>query len=169
MGPGTGHGWRTLGVVNLVFAVMATLAPIAHVLELPNKLALDATLWLATQQHLYRGWGPFLGGPVEIVALATTLALLVVRRRDRVTTWPTIVAAIAYASMIATFFVFNDPVNAALNSWTAATIPPDWSDYRLRWETGHALATILSMIALALLVRVWLVERDRRRAIDAAA
>jgi hypothetical protein len=46
----------------------------AHVLELPNKLALDGGLWLAVQQHLYRGWGPFLGGPAEIGALVTAAA-----------------------------------------------------------------------------------------------
>lgn len=36
----------------------------AHVLELPNKLSLDGPLWLAVQQHLYRGWGPYIG-PVD--------------------------------------------------------------------------------------------------------
>jgi hypothetical protein len=45
-----------------MLAILAALPPLAHVLELPNKLALDGELWLAVQQHLYRGWGPFLGG-----------------------------------------------------------------------------------------------------------
>ncbi len=77
---------------NLVLAALALLPPIAHVLELPNKLALDGTLWLAVQQHLYRGWGPFFGGPVEIGAWLTSLALLVPRRRDRRTRLPTLPA-----------------------------------------------------------------------------
>ncbi len=40
---------------NLACASAAVLAPMAHLLELPNKLALDGPLWLAVQQHLYRG------------------------------------------------------------------------------------------------------------------
>jgi hypothetical protein len=159
----TGRGFGGLRIANLVLAVLATLPPIAHVLELPNKIVLDAPLWLGIQQHLYRGWGPFFGGPVEILALVTALALLILRRHDRVPMRVTLVAAIAYAGMIATFLVFNNPVNAALNTWTPSTIPPDWGSYRLRWEVGHALAAILSGIALAALVRAWLIERDRRR------
>jgi len=157
------RGLTALRSTNLIFAVLATLAPIAHVLELPNKLALDAPLWLAVQQHLYRGWGPLLGGPVEIVALATTLALSVMRRRDPATWRLTLAAGIAYAGMIAAFFAFNDPVNAALNGWTPASVPPDWHAYRLRWEIGHALAAALSVIALAAMLRAWLIERDRTR------
>lgn len=147
--------------INLIAAVLVALAPLAHVLEMPNKLALDGPLWLAVQQHLYRGWGPFLGGPVEIGALLTALALLVARRRDRPAWRPTLVAALAYVGMIAAFFVFNNPVNAAINGWTPADLPPDWSAYRLRWETGHALAAALSVVALAALVRAWLIEHDR--------
>lgn len=82
--------------VNLVFAMVALLPPAAHVLELPNKLTLPGPLWLGIQQHLYRGWGPFLGAPAEIGALLTTLLLLVFRRHDRRTRTTTLVAALAF-------------------------------------------------------------------------
>jgi hypothetical protein len=156
-----GWGARALCTANLVLAVLATLAPIAHVLEMPNKLALDAPLWLAVQQHLYRGWGPFVGAPILSLALATTLALLIARRRDFAPLRLTLMAAIAYAGMIATFFVLNDPVNAALDTWTPTGIPPYWSSYRLQWEAGHALAAILSCLALIALFRAWLILRER--------
>jgi hypothetical protein len=158
---GSGRRLLALRPVNLAFAVLAALPPIAHVLELPNKLALDAPLWLAVQQHLYRGWGPFYGGPVEIIAFATTSTLLVARRRDPVPRRFTLVAALAYAGMIATFLVLNAPVNAALNGWTPSSIPPDWTSWRLQWEIGHALAAILSIAAIVSLVRAWFIERDR--------
>jgi hypothetical protein len=45
---------------NLILASAAVLVPMAHVLELPNKLTLDGPLWVAIQQHLYlamlRAW-----------------------------------------------------------------------------------------------------------------
>jgi hypothetical protein len=147
--------------VNLLFAVLATWAPLAHVVELPNKLALDGALWLAIQQHLYRGWGPLLGGPAEIGALATTLGVLYARRADARTRQLSALAALAYVIMVAAFFVFNAPVNAAVNGWTAGTLPGNWAQYRLRWEVGHSLAALLSVMALAALVRARLMEIAR--------
>ena len=160
--PASGRKLLALRPVNLAFAVLAALPPLAHLLEMPNKLALDGPLWLAVQQHLYRGWGPFYGGPVEIIALATTLTLLVARRRDRAPMRLTLLAALAHAGMIVVFFAFNNPVNAALNGWTPSILPPDWQSWRLRWEIGHALAAILSVVAIMSLVRAWLIERERR-------
>jgi hypothetical protein len=147
---------------NLILAVLATLVPIAHVLELPNKLALDGPLWLGVQQHLYRGWGPFLGGPVEIGALLTSLALLALHRRTDRNLWPMLLAAVCYAGMIIVFFVFNTPVNAAVSNWTGATLPTDWPSFRLRWEIGHAAAALLSLVALAALIRFYAGERAAR-------
>jgi len=145
--------------VNVVLAVLTVLAPMAHVLELPNKLSLDASLWLAVQQNLYRGWGPLLGAPAEIGALATCLVLAYVRRRHGAVMWPTLISSIGYAGMIAAFIVLNLPVNAAVASWTATTLPSDWAAYRLRWEAGHAIALLLSLISLTALI--WAYARER--------
>ena len=49
--------------------------------------------------------------------------------------------------MLADFFVFNRPVNEVLSSWTLATLPADWNNYRVRWEIGHALTALFSVIA----------------------
>lgn len=148
---------------NLILACLAALAPLAHVIELPNKLALGGPLWLAVQQHLYRGWGPFLGAPAEIGALTVTLILLFVRRKEGKTARLMFLAAAAYAAMIATFFLFNNPVNESLNGWTPATLPPNWTNYRLRWETGHALAALLAVVALVAVARSWLMEVKSKR------
>ena len=118
-------------------------------------------LWVAIQQHLYRGWGPVIGGPIEVAALATTLALLIIRRGRRETGLLTLAAALAYCGMIVTFFVFNNPLNSAVNTWTPASYPSDWQSYRARWETGHALAALLSLFALGALLRAWVIERNR--------
>lgn len=144
--------------INLVLAIVATLPPLAHLLELPNKVALDGPMWLAVQQHLYRGWGPLLGAPAEIGALATSLVLLVVRRANDETRRLTLLAVLSYAAMIATFFVLNAPVNEALSRWTPASLPNDWESYRLRWETGHAIAALLSGVGLVALIRARFIE-----------
>jgi hypothetical protein len=147
---------RCLGWMNLVFAIVAALPPLAHVLELPNKLALNGAIWLVVQQQLYRGWGPVIGGPAEIGALATSV--LVARRRNAKTRWLTLIAALSYAAMIATFFMLNAPVNEAVRGWTPASLPSDWPAYRLRWELGHSIAAVMSVVGLAALLRARIFE-----------
>jgi hypothetical protein len=53
---------------------------------------------------------------------------------------------LCYAALLADFFIFNWPVNEALRG-----LPSNRSDYRLRWEIGHALAALLSVIAFVTL------------------
>ena len=62
-------------------------------------------------------------------------------------------AAACYIAMLAAFFIFNAPVNAAVGVWTAATLPTDWASYRLWWESGHALSALLSLAAFAAILR----------------
>ena len=141
-----------LRTANLIIAFIATTAPIAHALEMISKLTLDGPLWLGIQQHLYRGWGEIFG-PVEIVAFLSTLALLVVTRRHRSSRRAYLVALVCYAAMLADFFVLNRPVNEAVRDWTPVTLPSNWSDYRLRWEIGHSLTALFSVIAVVTLIR----------------
>ena len=140
----------------VLIAALAVLAPAAHVLELPNKLALDGALWLAVQQHLYRGWGPFIGAPLEIGALVLSVVVAVLCRRDRRVARAAVVGAAAYAGMIATFFVFNAPVNGVVSHVTIANLPPDWPLLRRQWETGHCIAALLGVVGLAAAIRAWL-------------
>lgn len=73
--------------VSVALAILVLLPPVAHVLELPNKLSLGGPLWLSIQQHLYRGWGPYLGAPSEIGALGLALVRLFSKRRNPERRW----------------------------------------------------------------------------------
>ena len=77
---------RRLRRFALLIACLACLAPIAHLLELPNKFHLDGPIWLAVQQQLYSGWGPFIGAPTEIGGLVLSLVLLAINRGSAVET-----------------------------------------------------------------------------------
>jgi hypothetical protein len=143
-----------LRAVSLVLAFIATTAPLAHVLEMISKLTLDGPLWLAIQQHLYRGWGAVFG-PVEILALLAALALLILTRADKARRHFYVIATLCYLGMLASFFAFNMPVNEALNGWTPQTLPAYWRDYRLHWEIGHLITAILSLIAFVAQLRAW--------------
>lgn len=138
--------------ISLVFAFLATTAPIAHVLEMISKLTLPGPLWLGIQHNLYRGWGAVFG-PVEIICLILAFALFARARSDRRASNIYLAVIVCYAAMLVSFFLFNDPVNDALNHWTAATLPANWSDYRLRWEIGHAITAALAVFAFVLQLR----------------
>jgi hypothetical protein len=153
---------RGLRIAALLGAGVTLAATAAHVLELPNKLALDAPLWLAIQQHLYRGWGPFIA-PFEVGAAVTAWVLLFLVRARRSST-PVLLAALCLTTALIVFFVFNAPVNSALSSWTPATIPADWPQYRLRWEIGHATSFALVLTAFLLLLRGAVADGTSRRA-----
>ena len=76
------------------------------------------------------------------------MALAAIHRKNRPTMLLYSIAAIAYGSMILSFFLLNAPVNEALNGWTPQTLPADWDRYRLQWEIGHAIAALFGVIAL---------------------
>jgi len=140
-------------------AFLACLAPMAHLLEMPNKLRLDGALWLAVQQQLYNGWGPLIGAPTEIGGLAINLVLLGVNRGRPIAAMRHGLAALCYIVMLACFFLLNAPVNSAVSVWTPATLPPDWARYRLRWEIGHGVAALFALIGLVAVCSATLVTR----------
>jgi len=124
----------------------------AHLLELPNKLALSGPLWLAVQQSLYRGWGPVLG-PFEVGAVGFTWVLVFMLRGQDLAFNRALTAAICLSLLLAAFFLVVRPVNLAFAAWTPQTLPADWQRYRLQWELGHAGRAVLGAISLASLIR----------------
>ncbi len=145
----------------LWICVVTTAVPLgattAHLLELPNKLGLDGPLWLAIQQNVYRGWGPFIA-PFEIAAIVSAWVLVYLLRRRRAMLLWVLVAALCLSAMLVEFFLIVEPVNVAFARWTPATLPPDWADYRLRWEVGHAFGFGLALVAFCALLRAAFIE-----------
>jgi hypothetical protein len=143
---------RTLLWICVITAAVPLGATTAHLLELPNKLGLDGPLWLAVQQNVYRGWGPFIA-PFEIAAIVSAWALAYLLRRWRAAFPWVLAAALCLSAMLVEFFLIVEPVNVAFARWTPATLPPDWAEYRLRWEVGHAIGFILALVAFCALLR----------------
>lgn len=153
---------RIVRWVSLFTAAVTLGALTAHVFELPNKLLLEGSLWLAVQQNLYRGWGPFVA-PFELTAIFTTWLLSFLVRKQRPIFGLTLLAASLLSVTLGVFFVLNAPVNAAFAAWTIQTLPADWSDYRWRWELGHAIGFGLVLIAFIALLRGLFLAQPRSR------
>ena len=147
--------WRFLAVVLTALLLGTTFA---HVLEMPAKLHVDATLWMTLQHTLYRAFGS-IGAVVEVGALSSVLVLSVLLRQHRRALWLTLFAA---ACLLIAFFVvwlvFTSAVNAETARWTATSIPADWMLWRTRWEFSHALRFALHLVAFCSLVLSLLVD-----------
>ena len=52
---------------------------------------------------------------------------------------PALAAALCVSTGLVVWALAVAPVNAALNGWTAATLPADWSAWLDRGEAGHAV------------------------------
>jgi hypothetical protein len=128
-----------------------------HVMEIAGKLRLDGATWLTVQHNLYVAFGT-VGAVIEVLAILLTWAVTAqVRRRGPAFAW-TIAAGFCVTTGLAVWFAMVAPVNAALSGWTPATLPPDWSSYRDRWEIGHAIHAALYLLGFTALVIGLLVE-----------
>lgn len=129
--------------LSLLFAALALVPSLAHLLELPNKIDLSRDAYLTVQQ-IYRGWA--LLGIVVAGALLSTLALAIMaRNRRREFFW----ALIAFLSIVGTqvvFWTFTYPANQQTQNWTV--LPEHWMTLRSRWEYSHATSAVLNLIAL---------------------
>jgi MFS family permease len=114
--------------------VALTLAPaMAHLLELPNKMALSHDEYFIVQQ-IYRGWA--LLGFVVFGALFSTLILAVIVRHNRKIFILTVAALICIAGSLIVFFSFTYPANQLTNNWTR--LRENWLELRRQWEYSHA-------------------------------
>jgi len=137
----------------LLVAMLSGLA-LAHVLELPAKMQYDATLNITLQKSLYAQWGPpRFGGVLEPSAIAASGLLAFFLRKSKRALWLSSGALLALVlAFPVVFFWLVAPANAGFLAATLPTIPPDWTDLRANWETGHAIRFVLQLAALSLLV-----------------
>jgi hypothetical protein len=130
----------------------------AHVLEWPRKQHYDPALYARLQESLYVWFGN-LGGIVYVLAVATTVTLAVLMRREPPRRYLTVAAAAEVTGLI-TFLTIVWPVNGRFPVGPDTVVPPDWASLRNRWETGHAVGFILFTVAFICLARA-LLRTDR--------
>jgi hypothetical protein len=135
---------KVVQFLAIMFTVLALVPGAAHLIELPNKMALDREAYM-TVQRIYRGWA--LAGVVLLGALLTTVWLAIISRSQ---TLPMVFAYSAFGLLIVTlitFFLWVYPVNQATAQWTIAT--DDFERLRARWEYTHAINAVLTLVAVA--------------------
>jgi hypothetical protein len=146
--------------LNVVYFISVLLTAVimasgfAHLLALPNKMALSRDEYLIVQQ-IYRGWA--LLGIAFFGALLSTLALTVMVRASRRVFYLTLTATLCIGLSLVVFFLFTYPANQQTLNWTMS--PENWQELRRQWEYSHAVGAGLSFAALMALVLGLLIER----------
>jgi hypothetical protein len=143
---------RAQGWLNAIHAAALLLVAIclgpafAHLFELPNKMGLGREDYFTVQQ-IYRGWALF-GIPI-FAAIAVTLVLAWMARRQPHVAGRVLAALACLLAAQALFWIFTNPANVATQNWTV--MPDDWAVLRARWEYSHAAGAVLTFGALAAL------------------
>jgi hypothetical protein len=133
--------------VAVICVAISMAAGWAHLLEMPNKMALSREDYLIVQQ-IYRGWA--LLGIVVIGALLSTGMLTWLLRGEGAPFYLSLLATLCVALSLVVFFSFTFPANKATGNWTV--LPEYWEALRRQWEYSHATGAVLYFAALASLV-----------------
>jgi hypothetical protein len=96
-------------------------------------------------------WFGNLGGIVYLLAVATTIALAVLARREPFRRHLLLAAAAEVIALI-TFFAIVRPVNGRFPVGPDTVVPAGWTALRDRWEVGHMIGFVLFLIAFLLLI-----------------
>lgn len=148
-------GARAMPFIAIILTAIALVPGGAHLLSLPNKIALPQEQYFVTQS-IYNGWA-FLG-IVLIGAILADLGLAIVLRQQP---GPFRLALTGFVLMLASlviFFIWTFPTNQATANWT--TVPENWEALRRQWEYSHAVNSLVTFAALCCIVLASLSARD---------
>jgi hypothetical protein len=148
-------------LATLLVALILGLA-FAHVMEVPGKLRMDGPTWLIVQQNLYIGFGPA-AAVMEPLGILFTWILVFMLRGHRSAFRLVLLAAVSTTTGLVVWALVVSPMNALLDRWTPATLPPDWTACRDQWELGHAIHAALFGAALCALLGTMLAKRTDER------
>lgn len=145
---------KVVQFLTLVLYALALVPAGAHFFELPNKIGLAEQPYFIVQ-GIYRGWALF--GFVLIPALAASLVLTIMLRRERAAFWLALAAFLCLAAGLAIFFHWTFPANQATDNWTV--IPTDWQALRRQWEYSHAANAVFTFAGLCCAILSTLIAR----------
>jgi hypothetical protein len=140
--------------VAILLAALTLGLGFCHLMQLPSRLGWDQYLWVGStvQGGLYAAFGSV--GAVIFVATVIALALLAyfVREHGRPGFKFALGAAVLFTLALVLWWVLVYPVNVELAKWVNGPVPADWTDYRARWEWGHAVIALVELLGFGALI-----------------
>ena len=133
-------------ILAIIVTGLALVAPMAHLYELPRKIALSQERYFVVQE-IYQGW--FLVGFLLPLALIANL-VLAFASNGGARAFAAAAAALIAANLII-FMIWTQPVNHVTSNWTIQT--ENWQMLRRQWEYSHAVnagVTFLAFVAVTI-------------------
>jgi anthrone oxygenase-like protein len=155
-----------LKVIRFVAVMLAALTlgmGFCHLMQLPARMGWDQYLWVGStvQGGLYNTFGS-VGALINVAAvIALGILAYFVREHRRPGFRLALVAALLFALALILWWVLVYPVNVELAKWVNGPVPSDWTDYRSRWEWGHAVISLLELAGFAALIASVLADTGR--------
>jgi hypothetical protein len=149
--------WRFVTII--LSALMLTLTS-AHVLEMPQKMAYGPELYSAVNTTLYRYFA-IVGGFYTVFALLAAFILAYLVRKHRPAFKWTLAGALCLLLAFVSWLVLVAPVNAEVAqaiSGAPESVPQLWMRLRHRWEYGHAIGFLITLVGFSFLVISVLVD-----------
>jgi len=154
---------RTTRFVAVMLAALTFGLGFCHLMQLPSRMGWDQYLWVGStvQGGLYAAFGSI----GAVIFLATVIALgltaYFVREHGRPGFKLAAAAAALFALALVLWWVLVYPVNVELAKWIDGPVPADWTDYRARWEWGHAIIALVELAGFGALVGSVLADTPR--------
>jgi hypothetical protein len=154
---------KTIRFAALLLAALTMALSFCHLMQLPSRMRWDQDLWVGStvQGGLYAMFGT-VGAMIDIGAVvALGLLAYLVREHKRPGFESGLSAALLFALALVLWWVLVYPVNVELAKWVNGPVPVDWTDYRARWEWGHAVLAALNLAGFAALIGSVLADTPR--------
>ncbi|HYH71293.1 MAG TPA: DUF1772 domain-containing protein [Methyloceanibacter sp.] len=145
---------KTIRFIAIMLAALTLGLGFCHLMQLPARMAWDQYLWVGStvQGGLYAMFGSV--GAIIFVGAVIALGLLAyfVHEHRRPGFQLALTAALLFALAMLLWWGLVYPANVQLASWVNGEVPPDWTDWRDRWEWGHAVIALVELAGFAALV-----------------
>src|SRR5262245_35679841 len=138
--------------VTLIAVALLMGTTFGHALEMRPKMKLGGVEWMTLQHTLYFDF-LYVGAPIELVAMICTAVLCYVVRADTAAFRFALAGSVlTIVAFVVVWLTFTRSANVETATWTAKTIPHDWTRWRTRWEYSHLARFLLHLAAFAALL-----------------
>jgi hypothetical protein len=114
-----------------------------------NPLSLSPSTYIEQQQNTIRALNALMISLVVIASAITILSAFLQRSNKSVFITLLVAAGFFVACMFISRFG-NQPINNMIMSWTADSLPANWSQFRDKWWSFHIMRTLAELIALSI-------------------
>ncbi len=127
-----------------------------------DPAGLSAATYLEQQQHAIRALNtlmPTLGA----LCIVLTLTLAIMTKRSPRARYLLVAALLCLVTAGVVTRFGNQPINIQVMTWTAQTLPQNWTQFRDWWWQWHVIRTVATVAALCLVIMAVLTQRNGSR------